>query len=84
MKIHKYGVVILSEGQPIRVEDWLIEREPEDPADATNEQLLLGFAIHWAKQKFDAAYNSAAMDVFREMAKNKKLEADLDALSKVQ
>ena len=74
MKIHKYGVVILSEG-PVRVEGWQVQREPEDPKDATDEQLLLGFAIHWAKGRFQAALADASMDVFRKLAE-KKSEAN--------
>jgi hypothetical protein len=71
MKIIKYGTVILSEG-PVRVEGWNVEREPEDPTDATDEQLLLGFAIYWAQQRFQAAVASAQMDVFRDLAKKKR------------
>jgi hypothetical protein len=73
MKIIKYGVVILSEG-PVRVENWIVDREPDDPEDATMEQLLLGFAIHWAKERFDAALNQASMKAFREILK-KKIES---------
>ena len=81
MKILKYGVVILTEG-PVRVENWLVEREPEDPADATEEQLLLGFAIEWAQGRFRAALNDATMDVFRALAQ-KKLNDQLDTLPKL-
>lgn len=70
MKINRYGVVILTEGNP-RVEGWLVERESDDPEDATTEQLLLGFAIHWAKERFDAALNSASMNALRDMVKKK-------------
>jgi hypothetical protein len=59
MQIKKFGVVILTNG-PVRVEDWLVEREPSDPIDATNEQLLLDFAITWAERRFDAALQDAA------------------------
>jgi hypothetical protein len=83
MKIIKYGVVILTEG-PVRVEDWVVEREPDDPKDATEEQLLLGYAIHWAQQKFDAAYNSAAMDVFRKTAKDRYLKTCIEELAKME
>lgn len=69
MKIHKYGTVILEHGQPVRVEGWNIEREPDvDPAEATDEQLLLGFAIHWAQDTLRGAVNSALLQVFRDRA----------------
>jgi hypothetical protein len=83
MNIIKHGVVILTEG-PVRVEDWVVEREPDDPTDATIEELLLGFAITWAKQRFDAAYNSAAMDVFRKTAKDRYLKTCLEELAKME
>ena len=70
MKIRKYGVVILTAG-PVKVEDWIIEREPEDPKDATDEQLLLGFAIHWAKAQLETAIKSSTLDVFRKAAQEK-------------
>lgn len=65
MKIHRYGTVTLRENLSPLIEGWNIEREPEDPTDATDEQLLLGFAITWAKQRFEAALNMAVLDVFR-------------------
>lgn len=68
MIIHKYGTVTLREGLPPLVENWNVEREPEDPTDATDEQLLLGFAITWAKERFQAAVNMAVLDVFRQRA----------------
>lgn len=74
MKIHKFGTVILTEG-PVKVDGWNVEREPEDPIDATTEQLLLGFAITWAKERLTAATNDAILDVFRAAAKQKKSEA---------
>lgn len=60
MKIHKYGVVIVTEG-PIKVEDWVIEREASDPEGATENQLILAFAIPWAQQKFRVAVNQAVL-----------------------
>lgn len=81
MKINKYGVVILTEGQP-RIEGWNIEREPNDPKDATDEQLLLGFAIKWAEERFRVAVNSQVLDVFRDNAK-KKLKKQLDDLPSI-
>lgn len=68
MKIVKYGTVIFREGQAPDINGWLIEREPDiDPADATNEQLLLGFAIHWAEEQFKAAMKSTVMLTLRQM-----------------
>jgi hypothetical protein len=55
MKVITHGVVILSATGPIRVEGWNVEREPDDPADATTEQLLLGVAVHWAREKMNTA-----------------------------
>ena len=55
MIIHQYGMVILQEGNPIRVENWNIERESNDPQDATNEQLVLMAAIQWAQKKLGDA-----------------------------
>jgi hypothetical protein len=69
MKIHQYGTVTVVNDGPIKVEGWLVEREPEDPANATTEQLTLGFAIHWAKEKFDAAVKSEVLEVFRANAR---------------
>lgn len=65
MKIHKYGTVTLRQDGPPLVEGWNIEREPEDPTDADDGQLLLGFAITWAQERFRHALNSAVLDVFR-------------------
>ena len=58
MRIKKHGVVILTEG-PVRIEGWQVEREPDDPADATSEQLLLDLAIDWAWEKLRTATNRA-------------------------
>jgi hypothetical protein len=73
MKVIKHGIVILSEGD-VHVEGWLVEREADDPEDATNEQLLLGFAVNWAQERFNAALNNASMDVLRALVK-RKIEA---------
>jgi hypothetical protein len=61
VKIVQYGTVTFSQDQPVDVRDWIVEREPEDPADATPEQLLLAFAIHWAQEKLRNAVNSEAV-----------------------
>lgn len=68
MKIHKYGTLTLREGLPPLIEGWNVEREPEDPADATMEQLLTGFVVSWGKERFQAAVNMAILDVFRQRA----------------
>lgn len=70
MKVNRYGTVTLSEG-PIRVDGWLIEREPDDPADATSEQLLLAVAIDWARERFDAAVQNAELNVIRHVLKER-------------
>jgi hypothetical protein len=77
MKIIKFGTVTLTEG-PVNIEGWNIQREPNDPKDATDEQLLLGFAITWAQERLTVAVNSAILDVFRDAAKKKKLDAYLE------
>lgn len=68
MKIIKVGTVLFKDGYGPLIEGWHVEREPADPEDATMEQLLLGFAIAWAQEKFTAAFKSAQMDVFRKWA----------------
>lgn len=65
MKINQYGTVTLREGLPPLIEGWVVERDSNDPEEATAEQLLLGFTITWAKQRFEAAVNMAVLDVFR-------------------
>lgn len=70
MKIHTFGTVTLTTG-PVKVEGWNIEREPEDPIEATDEQLLLGFAINWAQAQLIKATNDAMLDVFRRAAKQR-------------
>ena len=65
MKIIKYGVVILTESGP-KVEGWQVQRELSDPDEATTEELLLEYAIDWARKKFNDAVNSAVMKVYRE------------------
>ena len=66
MIIKKYGTVTFTEGD-IKIDGWLIEREDSDPADATNEQLLLAYAIHWAKEKFSQAVQGATLNLMRQM-----------------
>ena len=77
MRIIKYGVVILSEGD-VRIEGWLMEREADDPEEATNEQLLLGFAVDWAQKRFNVALNNASMDVLRAIVR-RQMEARLQS-----
>lgn len=73
MKIHKYGTVTFTTDN-VLIEGWHVEREPEDPTEATDAQLLLGFAIHWAQGRFQTAINDASLDVFRKWAKQKQAE----------
>jgi hypothetical protein len=54
MKVNRYGAVIIVD-KDVRVEGWLVEREPSDPVDATPEQLLLEVAIPWAQNRMNAA-----------------------------
>jgi hypothetical protein len=75
MKIHKYGTVILTEG-PVKVDGWNIERESDDPAYATDEQLLLKFAITWAQKKL----NAAILNDLQRAAKTRKREPSQDEL----
>lgn len=71
MRVNKYGVVILTEGA-VRVEDWEVEHEDSDPADATMGQLLLEFAIPWAQNKL----NDAIRDELRKVSKMRKDAAE--------
>jgi hypothetical protein len=69
MIVHRFGAVILTKGK-VQVEGWNIEREPDkDPADATDEQLLLGYAVNWALETLKAELKKTAYDVFRNMVK---------------
>ena len=68
MKINKFGTLTFVEGEGPRIEGWVVERTPEDPEDATMEQLLLGFVLHWGQKKFEAACQSAAILALRELA----------------
>jgi len=72
MKINRYGVVILT-ATKVQVEGWQVEREPSDPADATNEQLLLEVAIPWAQHKL----NDAIMGELRKISKLRKAASEL-------
>lgn len=80
MKIIQYGTVILTEG-PVKVEGWTIEREPSDPMNATEEQLLLDFAITWAKARLAAAVTSTVLAEARKMAHQKLLAASLPKIT---
>ena len=71
MKIIKYGTVTITEG-PIKVEGWLVEPEDGDPA--LPEQMLLAYAITWARKKFDAEANKAYMIAVKEAALRKELQ----------
>lgn len=76
MRIKQFGTMTLRQGQPPLIEGWLVAREMEDPGEATTEQLLVGFAITWAQERFQEAVNSAAMDVFRERARRLRENAN--------
>ena len=72
MKINKIGVVVFTDGD-IKIEGWQAEREDSDPADATNEQLLLAYAIHWANEKFRQAGQGATLELMRRLMLRKKV-----------
>ena len=72
MRITKTGVVIFTENA-VKVEGWLFELEPDDPKDATPEQLLLAYAIHWAQEKFKNALQGATQDLIKKLLAQKKL-----------
>ena len=71
MKIIKIGTVTFTEGN-IKVDGWLFELEPDDPKDATPEQLLLVYAIHWAQEKFKNALQGATRDLIKRLLAQKK------------
>lgn len=54
MKATKVGRVII-EANAIRVEDWLVEREENDPKNIPEENLLAKFASEWALGRLMAA-----------------------------
>ena len=67
MKINQYGKVVITR-DGVEVSGWLVERDPKvDPSDATNEQLLAGYAANWALAKLKQELQRAAYNVFREM-----------------
>ena len=53
MKIIRHGVVIISNDK-IRIEDWRVEQEPNDPTDSTTEQQLVYLAVKWALKRLQA------------------------------
>lgn len=63
MKIITYGSVTFQHSGPIKIEGWNVEREPSDPVDATDEELLLDLVITWAKEMLRKSVNRAVMDV---------------------
>jgi hypothetical protein len=79
MKIHKFGTVTLHADSPVvTVEGWNVEREDVDPADASDEQLLLAYAIYWAKDRFDKALTTETIKQVREIIRRQH-EAKLKA-----
>ena len=69
MLINKHGVVIITQNK-IRVEDWLVEREPTDPIEMTSEQLLVHTATKWALKQlqFEVMKAAAAAGARREIS----------------
>ena len=68
MKIHKYGTVMLHADSPVvTVQGWNIEREDSDPKDASDQQLLLAYAIYWAKDRFEKALTTETIKQMREI-----------------
>ena len=68
MKIIRQGTVTFT-GGPVKIEGWNIQRTPEDPEDATNEQLLLTYAIAWAEEQFKIARTNATVLLVRKLIK---------------
>lgn len=62
MKVDKYGAVIIDDSAQIRIEGWVFHRDSDDPIDATDGELLLGFAAQWALKKLQQAVAEAAID----------------------
>lgn len=79
MIITKTGNVIIGDG-PIRVENFLVQRESTDPPQAKTEELLLGLAAEWALDKLQMAVNSENMKALRIESKRLKAEAALAEL----
>lgn len=79
MKIIEFGTLKFIEGAGPIIQDWQVEREADDPADATNEQLLLSFVLNWAKKKFDTATNDATLRGLRAEAARRR-EANINAV----
>jgi len=77
MKVTQYGSVKFEPDGKIGIEGWNVQREDTDPAEATNEQLLLELVINWARERLTAAVNVAVMGVYRE-AIQKKLQEDIN------
>ncbi len=76
MIVTKLGNVILGDG-PIRVDNWLVQREPTDPPQAKTEELLLAHAVEWALDKLTKAVNSESVKALLKESKRLKAEAVL-------
>ncbi len=63
MKINQFGTITFRQGAGPSIENWQVEREPEDPKDATTEQLLLAYVISWAEAQFNVAKNQAVSEI---------------------
>lgn len=73
MKIHRFGTVTLHADSPVAtVEGWNVEREDSDPKDATDQQLLLAYAIIWAKDRFEKAVTTETLKMFREIVRQQQ------------
>jgi hypothetical protein len=60
MKIAKHGHVIITE-KAIRVEGWLMTPEPDDPTEASPNELVAAVATEWALKRLQGAVNEALL-----------------------
>lgn len=71
MLVKQHGVVIFTQGD-IKVENWQIEREPDDPKEATDNQLLLAYAVHFAQEKFAQAMQGETKKLIQQLVQRHK------------
>ena len=76
MIITKIGNVIIGDG-PIRVENFLVQREPTDPPQAKSEELLLALAAEWALDKLQKAVQSESIKALLNESRRIRAEAAL-------
>ena len=74
MKIVKYGHVIITEKRMTRIEDFVMQREDTDPAEASSEQLVAATAVEWALKKLQKEYNDALLAGLIKTSSQKKAE----------